>query len=313
MSNKYRVFIDGQAGTTGLQIQQRLVNHPHIELLNIEEDRRKEAEARQEMMSTADITILCLPDAAAREAVALADAVGARVLDASSAHRTETGWVYGMPELADDQREKIRQASHVSNPGCYATGVITLLAPLVSKGLIGAETPLSINAISGYSGGGKAMIERYQHDAAGYAAYGLGFDHKHLKEMQKWSGLAARPIFQPAVGNYAQGMLVFIPLNMDVDGNSVYRALNEFYDGEQFIKVKSLNAVPEESAPYLMPETLNNSNMLELFVFSHPEYKQTMLVSRLDNLGKGASGAAVQNLNVMLGLPEDICVNLSVL
>ncbi|MDX5629106.1 MULTISPECIES: N-acetyl-gamma-glutamyl-phosphate reductase [unclassified Brenneria] len=310
MSNKYRVFIDGQAGTTGLQIQQRLVNHPHIELLNIEEERRKEAEARQEMMSAADITILCLPDAAAREAVTLADAVGARVLDASSAHRTEAGWVYGMPELADDQREKIRQASHVSNPGCYATGAITLLAPLVRKGVINAQTPLSINAISGYSGGGKAMIERYQHDAAGYAAYGLGFDHKHLKEIQKWGGLSVRPIFQPAVGDYAQGMLVFIPLNMDVDGERVYQVLNAFYDGEQFIKVKRFNTVPEESAPYLMPEALNNSNMLELFVFSHPEYKQTMLVSRLDNLGKGASGAAVQNLNVMLGLPEQTCVNL---
>ncbi|QTF07852.1 N-acetyl-gamma-glutamyl-phosphate reductase [Brenneria izadpanahii] len=311
MSDKYRVFIDGQAGTTGLQIQQRLVNHPHIELLCIEEARRKQADARQEMMSTADITILCLPDAAAREAVTLADAVGARILDASSAHRTEPGWVYGMPELADDQREKIRQAGRVSNPGCYATGAITLLAPLVRKGLIGAETPLSINAISGYSGGGKAMIERYQHDAPGYAAYGLGFDHKHLKEMQKWSGLSARPIFQPAVGNYAQGMLVFIPLNTGMDGDSVYRALNEFYDGEQFIKVMRYNALPEESAPYLLPEALNNSNMLELFVFSHPEYQQTLLVSRLDNLGKGASGAAVQNLNIMLGLPEDICVNLS--
>ncbi|KAA8996643.1 N-acetyl-gamma-glutamyl-phosphate reductase [Affinibrenneria salicis] len=310
MSNKYRVFIDGQAGTTGLQIQQRLINHPHIELLTIDEARRKEAQARQEMMSAADITILCLPDAAAREAVALADAVGARVLDASSAHRTEADWVYGMPELGADRRAAIRQSSHVSNPGCYATGAITLLAPLVQRGLIGAQTPLAINAISGYSGGGKAMIERYQQTAPGYAAYGLGFDHKHLKEIQKWSGLAVRPIFQPAVGDYAQGMLVFIPLNNVLDGDSAWRALDEFYAGEAFIRVMPLNALPEESAPFLLPEALNNSNMLELFVFSHAEHRQTLLAARLDNLGKGASGAAVQNLNIMLGLPEDICVNL---
>lgn len=309
MSQRYRVFIDGQAGTTGLQIQQRLVNHPQIDMLNIDEAQRKDARARQALMKQADVTILCLPDAAAREAVALADEVGARVLDASSAHRVADGWVYGLAELAADQREKIRAASHVSNPGCYATGAIALLAPLTQAGLLQADRPLAINAVSGYSGGGKQMIEKYQQAGTGYAAYGLGFDHKHLKEIQAWSGLSSRPIFQPAVGDYAQGMLVFIPLN-DVDGEPLQQALAQFYAAQPFIKVHELNQLDADSAPYLLPEALNNTNNMELFVFSHAEQRQSILVARLDNLGKGASGAAVQNLNIMLGLNEETCVNL---
>lgn len=309
MSQRYRVFIDGQAGTTGLQIQQRLVNHPQIEMLNIDEAQRKDASARQALMKQADVTILCLPDAAAREAVALADEVGARVLDASSAHRVAAGWVYGLAELAADQREKIRTASHVSNPGCYATGAIALLAPLTQAGLLQADRPLAINAVSGYSGGGKQMIEKYQQAGTGFAAYGLGFDHKHLKEIQAWCGLSSRPIFQPAVGDYAQGMLVFIPLN-DVDGEPLQQALAQFYAAQPFIKVNALNQLDADSAPYLLPEALNNTNNMELFVFSHAEQRQTILVARLDNLGKGASGAAVQNLNIMLGLSEETCVNL---
>jgi len=309
MSQKYRVFIDGQAGTTGLQIQQRLARHPHIELLSIDDAQRKEASARQALMKQADVTILCLPDAAAREAVALADEVGARVLDASSAHRVQDGWVYGLPELDAGQREKIRLASHVSNPGCYATGAIALLAPLTRAGLLAADRPLAINAVSGYSGGGKAMIEKYQQQGTGFAAYGLGFDHKHLKEMQAWGGLSTRPIFQPGVGDYAQGMLVFIPLN-DTDGEPLQRELAAFYAGQQFIQVRELNNLDDDTAPYLLPEALNNSNNMELFVLTHPQQRQTMLAARLDNLGKGASGAAVQNLNIMLGLAEETCVNL---
>lgn len=309
MSQRYRVFIDGQAGTTGLQIQQRLVNHPQIDMLNIDEAQRKDARARQALMKQADVTILCLPDAAAREAVALADEVGASVLDASSAHRVADGWVYGLAELAADQREKIRAASHVSNPGCYATGAIALLAPLTQAGVLLADRPLAINAVSGYSGGGKQMIEKYQQAGTGYAAYGLGFDHKHLKEIQAWSGLSSRPIFQPAVGDYAQGMLVFIPLN-DVDGEPLQQALAQFYAAQPFIKVHELNQLDADSAPYLLPEALNNTNNMELFVFSHAEQRQSILVARLDNLGKGASGAAVQNLNIMLGLNEETCVNL---
>lgn len=309
MSQRYRVFIDGQAGTTGLQIQQRLLNHPQIEMLNIDEAQRKDAHARQALMKQADVTILCLPDAAARDAVALADEVGARVLDASSAHRVEAGWVYGLPELAADQREKIRHARLVSNPGCYATGAIALLAPLTQAGLIAADRPLAIHAISGYSGGGKQMIEKYQQAGTGYAAYGLGFDHKHLKEIQAWSGLSSRPIFQPAVGDYAQGMLVFIPLN-GVEGQPLQQALAQFYHGQPFIKVRELNQLDEDSAPYLLPEALNNSNNMELFVFNHAQHHQCILAARLDNLGKGASGAAVQNLNIMLGLDEGTCVDL---
>ncbi|QGU87248.1 N-acetyl-gamma-glutamyl-phosphate reductase [Erwinia sorbitola] len=309
MSQKYRVFIDGQAGTTGLQIQQRLATHPQIEMLNIDEAQRKDAAARQALMKQADVSILCLPDAAAREAVALADEVGARVLDASSAHRVEAGWVYGLPELAVDQREKIRTASHVSNPGCYATGAIALLAPLTRSGLLQADQPLAINAVSGYSGGGKAMIEKYQQAGTGFAAYGLGFDHKHIKEIQAWSGLDSRPIFQPSVGDYAQGMLVFIPLN-NSDGVALQQALASFYAGQRFIHVNELNSLDADTAPYLLPEALNNTNNMELFVFSHARQRQSILVARLDNLGKGASGAAVQNLNLMLGLPEETCVNL---
>ncbi|MFG1172919.1 N-acetyl-gamma-glutamyl-phosphate reductase [Erwiniaceae bacterium CAU 1747] len=309
MSQRYRVFIDGQAGTTGLQIQQRLASHPQIELLNIDDAQRKDASARQALMKQADVTILCLPDAAAREAVALADDAGARVLDASSAHRVQDGWVYGLPELDAGQRDRIRQASHVSNPGCYATGAIALLAPLTRAGLLAADRPLAINAVSGYSGGGKAMIEKYQQQGTGFAAYGLGFDHKHLKEIQAWGGLTTRPIFQPGVGDYAQGMLVFIPLN-DTDGEPLQRELSAFYAGQRFIQVRELNHLDENSAPYLLPEALNNSNNMELFVFTHPQQRQTMLVARLDNLGKGASGAAVQNLNIMLGLAEETCVNL---
>lgn len=309
MSQKFRVFIDGQAGTTGLQIQQRLARHPQIELLSIDEAQRKDAAARQALMKQADVSILCLPDAAAREAVALADEVGARVLDASSAHRVEAGWVYGLPELATDQREKIRAASHVSNPGCYATGAIALLAPLTQSGLLKADRPLAINAVSGYSGGGKAMIEKYQQAGTGFAAYGLGFDHKHLKEIQAWSGLSSRPIFQPSVGNYAQGMLVFIPLD-DVDGEALHQALADFYHGQRFIHVTALNSLDADTAPYLLPEALNNTNNMELFVFCHAQQRQSILVARLDNLGKGASGAAVQNLNLMLGLPEETCVDL---
>lgn len=309
MSQKYRVFIDGQAGTTGLQIQQRLARHPQIEMLSINEAQRKDAAARQALMRQADVSILCLPDAAAREAVALADDVGARVLDASSAHRVEAGWVYGLPELAPNQREKIRLASHVSNPGCYATGAIALLAPLTRSGLLKPDQPLAINAVSGYSGGGKAMIEKYQQAGIGFAAYGLGFDHKHLKEIQTWSGLNSKPVFQPSVGDYAQGMLVFIPLN-DVDGEALQQALADFYHGQRFIHVKTLNSLDADTAPYLLPEALNNTNNMELFVFSHAQQRQSILVARLDNLGKGASGAAVQNLNLMLGLPEETCVNL---
>jgi len=309
MTQTYRVFIDGQAGTTGLQIQQRLANHPQIELLTIDEAQRKDAGARQALMQQADVTILCLPDEAAKEAVALADAVGARVLDASSAHRVQDGWGYGLPELNAGQRDRIRSASHVSNPGCYATGAIALLAPLTRAGLLAADRDLAINAVSGYSGGGKAMIEKYQQAGTGYAGYGLGFNHKHLKEIQAWSGLSSRPIFQPAVGDYAQGMLVFVPLN-NCDGAALHQALAAFYQGQEFISVRELNSYDDDTAPYLLPETLNNTNQMELFVFSHTEQRQSMLVARLDNLGKGASGAAVQNLNIMLGLPEATCVNL---
>ena len=308
---KYQIFIDGQAGTTGLQIRQRLANHPHIEVLTIDHEKRRDADAKRELMRSVDITVLCLPDDAAKETAIRARETGCRVLDASSAHRTAEGWVFGMPELAKGQREAIAQASAVSNPGCYATGAILLLRPLIAAGLLDSDRDLSINAISGYTGGGTKMVERYQQaDAPVYAAYGLGFDHKHIAEIQHWSCLKARPIFQPAVGSYDQGMLVMIPLPRG-KGAELHRALNDYYQGEQFVQVQPYNETPSQSTPFVTPHGLSGSNRAELQVYGNADGSQALLLARLDNLGKGASGAAVQNLNIMLGLDEGLCTQIA--
>ncbi|UUD63494.1 N-acetyl-gamma-glutamyl-phosphate reductase [Pseudomonas seleniipraecipitans] len=307
---KYQIFIDGQAGTTGLQIRQRLANHPQIDVVTIDHDKRRDADAKLALMRSVDVTVLCLPDDAAKETALQAREVGCRVLDASSAHRTASDWVFGMAELAKGQREAIAKAAAVSNPGCYATGAILLLRPLIEAGLLGANRELCINAISGYTGGGTKMVERYQQDDAPvYAAYGLGFDHKHIPEIQHWSGLQARPIFQPAVGSYDQGMLVMIPLQ-DSDGVELQKALSAYYQGEQFVQVLPYNEIPADTAPFITPHGLNGSNRAELQVYGASSGKQALLVAKLDNLGKGASGAAVQNLNIMLGLDEGLCTQI---
>ncbi|TBU94769.1 N-acetyl-gamma-glutamyl-phosphate reductase [Phytopseudomonas dryadis] len=307
---KYQIFIDGQAGTTGLQIRQRLASHPQIEVVTIDHDKRRDQDAKRELMSSVDVTVLCLPDDAARETATQARAAGCRVLDASSAHRTADGWVFGLAELARGQREAIASASAVSNPGCYATGAILLLRPLIAAGLLSADRDLSINAVSGYTGGGTKMVERYQQDDAPvYAAYGLGFDHKHIPEIQHWSGLQARPIFQPAVGSYDQGMLVMIPLQGS-NGAALQQALSDYYQGEQFVQVLPYNEIPADSAPFVTPHGLNGSNRAELQVYGSASGQQALLVAKLDNLGKGASGAAVQNLNIMLGLEEGLCTQI---
>lgn len=313
MSSKkqYRIFIDGQSGTTGMQIRQRLASHPFIEVVTIDPEQRRDVNAKRSLMEAVDITVLCLPDDAARETAAMAEELGCRVLDASSAHRTAPGWVFGMPELAPGQREAIASARAVSNPGCYATGAILLLRPLIQAKLLASDAGLNINAISGYSGGGSKLVEQYEQGAGpAYGAYGLGFDHKHIPEIQHWSGLAARPIFQPAVGDYAQGMLVMIPLLAAPSASELHQVLSDYYRGEAFVQVQPYNEVPADTAPYLTPLGMNGSNRAELHVFGSAQTGQSMLVAKLDNLGKGASGAAVQNLNLMLGLEEALCTQL---
>ncbi len=308
-----RVFIDGEAGTTGLQIHARLKGRRDLQLVSIAPERRKDPVARAEMLNAADLVILCLPDEAARQAVALIDNPAVKLIDASTAHRVAAGWVYGFPESEPGQRAAIAAARRVTNPGCWATGAIALLRPLVRAGLVPADWPVSINGVSGYTGGGKAMIAEFE-DADGptyttvaYRIYAMDLEHKHLSEITARAGLTHPPLFAPAVGRYAQGMIVEVPLPLwALPGRpsleALHTALAEAYAGERFVEVASLEAAA--GLKTLDPEGLNGTNALRLYVFGNPREGQARLVALLDNLGKGASGAAVQNLNLMLGLDE---------
>src|SRR5271170_3532251 len=305
-----KIFIDGEAGTTGLQIRDKLAGLSGIEVASLPPEARKDAAAKQKLYREVDVVILCLPDEAAKEAAHLIDAIGAdapRVIDASSAHRVAPGWTYGFPELVAGQGEAVAGAKKVSNPGCHATGAIALLRPLADAGLIAKDAEVSIGSVSGYSGGGKSMIEAYESGKApAFELYGLGLEHKHVPEITTYSGLARRPLFVPSVGNFAQGMLVSIPLQLEaLPGKPASRelslALEAHYRGGSFVSVATM-AEPSDVAGRLEPESLNGTNEMQLRVFANEKYRQAVLVAKLDNLGKGASGAAVQNLKLMLGL-----------
>jgi N-acetyl-gamma-glutamyl-phosphate reductase len=302
-----KVFVDGAAGTTGLEIRERLAGRRDVELLVLPEERRKDAAARQDALNSADIVILCLPDDAAREAVSLIQNDTTRVIDASTAYRTDPAWTYGFPELEPEGRAKVAASKRVSNPGCYPTGFLALVRPLVRAGLLPADTRLSVNAVSGYSGGGKSLIARFEDSSladatpTAFHAYGLGLGHKHVPEMRSHAGLTHAPIFLPAVTRTYRGMLVEVPIHLAETGATIAALREAITDAYRDSPIVTVSQDHHGDLPI---ERQANTDRLELFVFGSDAFGQARLVAALDNLGKGAAGAAVQNLNLMAGLPE---------
>lgn len=308
------VFIDGEAGTTGLQIAERLAGRTDIEMLHLDEVSRKDADARRDALNAADVAILCLPDDAAREAVSLVDSNTTKIIDASTAHRAVDGWVYGFPEYDRAQRDRMRGSSRISNPGCYAITAVAILHPLVSAGLLPADWPVTINAMSGYSGGGKSLIRAFEdaddpaHTDSALYSYALTLAHKHLPEMARWGGLNHQPVFVPTVGRYYKGMLVQVPLALwalpgTPTAADIHAVLAGHYEGERFVTVAGLDEAA--AAGKLDPEELNDTNELKLYILHNDETGQAVIVGQLDNLGKGASGQAVQTLNLLIGVDEE--------
>jgi N-acetyl-gamma-glutamyl-phosphate reductase len=307
----YKIFVDGQEGTTGLQINEYLARRADIEVLRIDPEKRKDPAERKRLINASDVTFLCLPDAAAREAVALVDNPRTCVIDASTAHRVDPAWTFGLPELARDQREKIRAGKRIANPGCHATAFILALRPLVADGLLPAGTQVAANSITGYSGGGKKMIESYRSPQRVDAPrpYALGLTHKHLPEMRAYTGLSVAPIFQPIVGPFYKGLAVTAYLHprqfsRRATPEDVRRILADYYAGEAFIRVAPVDLDANTDGGFFDVEANNDTNRVDLFVFGNEE--RMLVVGRLDNLGKGASGAAVQAMNVHLGVEESL-------
>mmetsp|Transcript_21126 Transcript_21126/g.29845 ORF Transcript_21126/g.29845 Transcript_21126/m.29845 type:complete len:354 (-) Transcript_21126:76-1137(-) len=315
---KKKVFIDGEAGTTGLQVRGRLEGRDDIEIMHIPDDLRKDEDTRKKFINEADAVILCLPDAASIEAASWVEENNDNtvLIDASTAFRCDDSWDYGFPELSKEQKESIQKSKRIANPGCYPTGFIGLTRPLVDAGIIPVGTPLTVNAVSGYSGGGKALMEIYESgESEPWGAYGFNLAHKHIPEMSKHSNLGVAPIFQPAVSSFPQGMIVSVPLHYswmapDTTGEKIHQVLKEHYEGSPFVEVMPLGEAGVKDADllergaFLRPDNLANTNKLQLFVFANDESQQVVLSARLDNLGKGASGAAVQNMNLALGFDE---------
>lgn len=313
-----KVFIDGEVGTTGLQVRERLSKRDDIEIISPPSDLRKDEDTRKKFINEADVVILCLPDAASVEAASWVEPDNHRtvLIDASTSFRVDDAWTYGFPEMSKEQREELKTSKRISNPGCYPTGFIGLTRPLVEAGIIAEGTPLTVNAISGYSGGGKGLMTIFEEeDHEPWSSYAFSMQHKHLPEMKKYSKLGKAPIFQPQIADFDQGMVVSVPLHYGwlkegCKGQDLHDALSKYYEDSEFISVMPAGeaAVKEagllERDAFLRPDTLKNTNKMELFVFYNDDAEQALLCARLDNLGKGASGAAVQNLNIALGVDE---------
>ena len=314
MSNKPKVYIDGKEGTTGLQIYERLGGRQDIELLLIDEDKRKDTAERKKLINAADLVFLCLPDAAAIEAVSLIDNPNTRVIDASTAHRTAEDWVYGFAELLAGQRERIKAAKRVANPGCHATGFLAGTAPLSAMGILPADYPVTCYSLTGYSGGGKKMIAEFEQadrsvELDAPAPYAIGLTHKHLPEMQKLAGLDYPPVFVPVLGDYYKGMATTVMLHNRLlkgapTAQNIHEMLCDYYKGQKMVRVAPFGG----ESPRLHANTMAGKDWLELIVSGHAE--QTIITARFDNLGKGASGAAVQNMNIMLGFEEETGLNI---